>query len=183
VRPARGKSLIADAEINRGRCLNTHYDFAIRGFSLVEVLVAMMLIAVALVPAMQALQSGVEAAKIDLEFTQQAPTAKMEQVMARSFASLALAATGGLTTSSANSTTRIAYDPTVTLGFPLSAPLVTNVPIPAGPGFSDAEHDVFIDCINPSSGNSITSGACLNLLRIRVVSRITGQQLVSYKAQ
>ncbi len=149
------------------------------GFSLVEVLVAMLLIAVALVPALQALQSGVQAAKVDLQLTQQSPAAKMEQLLARSFSALALAATGGGLALSADSTVPIVeYNPSIALTFPLSP-----TGIPAGSGFSDAQFDVFIDCLDPANGTSLNNVACKNLLRIRVVAKNTNQQLISYKAQ
>lgn len=149
------------------------------GFSLVEVLVAMLLIVIALVPALQALQSGVLAAKIDIELTQQTPAAKMEQVLARSFAALALAATGGSTSSVGSNTTKIPeFDPTLTLGTNL-----TGQSLPAGAGFSDVQYNIYIDCLDPATGAAQTIGPCKNLLRVRVVSKTTGQQLVSYKAQ
>jgi prepilin-type N-terminal cleavage/methylation domain-containing protein len=148
------------------------------GFSLVEVLVAMLLIAVALVPALQALQSGVKAAKIDLTLTQETPTAKMEQLLARSFSSLALAAVSGGNAVGSSTVAIPAYDPSVALTNP--AP----VPIPPGPGFSDENYDVFIDCLDPATGATVASlGPCKNLLRIKVVAKDTPQQLVSYKAQ
>ncbi|MGB8857403.1 MAG: prepilin-type N-terminal cleavage/methylation domain-containing protein [Burkholderiales bacterium] len=150
-----------------------------QGFSLVEVLVSMLLIVVALVPALQALQSGVQAAKIDIEFTQQTPAAKMEQMLARSFAALALAATGGSTASVGSNTTKIPeFDPTLTLGTNL-----TSQSLPAGPGLSDDQYNIYIDCLDPATGATLIAGPCKNLLRIRVVSKTTGQQLVSYKAQ
>ena len=81
-----------------------------RGFSYVEVLVAMFILAIALVPAMQALQSGIQGAGIHQQTTQQhyALLARMEAMLAESYANLLTAAeTAG------NNSTPSSYSDTV----------------------------------------------------------------------
>jgi type II secretory pathway pseudopilin PulG len=78
-----------------------HNEQAQLGFSYVEVLVAMTLIAVALIPAMNALRVGVSAASVHEQETVRsfALTGRMEQVLSQSFADLdAAAATAGSAT-------------------------------------------------------------------------------------
>ncbi len=145
------------------------------GLSLVEVLVAMILIVVALVPALQALQAGVQAARIDVTFTQQTPTEIMEQVLARSYAALEVAVQSGGATGGSATTAIAPYDPAVALGSTLS-----SLPAPAGPGFSNSLYNVFLDCISATTG--LNTGTCNGLIRITVVSLTTGQQFTSYKA-
>ncbi len=73
------------------------------GFSYAEVLVATLLLAVSLVPALEALQTGILASSIDESLTRlhYHLTSKMEEVLAESFPALeaAEAAAGGAPTS------------------------------------------------------------------------------------
>ena len=64
------------------------------GFSYIEVIIAVFILAVAIVPAMEALQSGVQGAGIHQSLTQQhyAVTKRMEETMAESYSALLSAA-------------------------------------------------------------------------------------------
>ncbi len=66
-----------------------------RGLTLVEVLVSLVLLAILLVPAMQALQTGIAGSAIhgDLTSTQFRLSSRLEEMLAEPFASLADAAT------------------------------------------------------------------------------------------
>lgn len=78
-----------------------------RGFSYIEVLVATLLIAITLVPAIDALKPGIEASALHRQRAEQnfALLGKMEAVLAESFASLDSAATaaGAYTTATSYS--------------------------------------------------------------------------------
>ncbi len=65
------------------------------GFSLIEVLLATVILGIALVPAMNALRTGIKSTEIHQDFQDQHYhlMSKMEEVLAESFADLDLAAT------------------------------------------------------------------------------------------
>ena len=78
-----------------------------RGLSLVEVLIAIVLLGIVIVPAMQALQTGVTGSAVhgDLSTTSYRVTSRLEEVLAEPFHRLAAAAdaAGGPTTPSSYS--------------------------------------------------------------------------------
>jgi type II secretory pathway pseudopilin PulG len=127
-----------------------------RGFSYVEVLVAMFIIALTMVPAMDALQSGMQGAVIHQQSTQQhyALLNRMETMMAESYGSLLLAAeTAG------NSTTATSY----------SDPGGQTDRIVVYLSLYDADVDPFI-LIDPNTDgdNNIYTGDTARLLWIKV---------------
>jgi len=74
------------------RCINQRQHQS--GFSYIEVIIAVFILAVAIVPAMEALQSGVQGAGIHQSLTQQhyAVNKRMEETMAESYGELLSAA-------------------------------------------------------------------------------------------
>ncbi len=130
---------------------------AASGFAYVEVLVAMVLVVVALVPALEALQSGVRgsSALADIASRDASLRAKMEEVLAKPFDTLNAQTylTGGNTTSS------------------VSAALSD----PAG-----AERRIVI--LYRTDG-SIVSSADTGLLRVRVAWQAGGAALETLKAK
>ena len=147
------------------------------GFSYVEVLLAVILVAVTLVPALQALRIGITGAKTGLDMTASARALgnKMEELLARPYADLlgAAAATGN-----SSSTPVAAFDPNATLAYPLPAVA------PAGPGFTDTSFNVYVTMVDPATGLP-TAGVSpdLGLLLVRVSSPSSGQELVAYRAR
>ncbi len=65
------------------------------GFSLIEVLIAMVILAITLVPAMDAIRTGMKGAEVHQDFQEQHYhlMSKMEEVLAESFSDLDIAAT------------------------------------------------------------------------------------------
>ena len=78
----------------RSRAKNSTIDSCAWGFSYIEVLIATFLIAVSLVPAMEALQSGIQGSTIHKTFSEDRYqlVAKMESVLAEPFGFLDIAA-------------------------------------------------------------------------------------------
>jgi len=95
----------------RPRGKNSTIDFSARGFSYVEVLIATFLIAVTLVPAMEALQPGIQGSTIHKTYTEDRYqiAAKMESILAEPFGVLETAASAA-----GSATTPTSYSDTVT---------------------------------------------------------------------
>lgn len=149
----------------------------LRGVSYVEVLVAVFLVAVALVPALQALASGIQGTRIhdDLSRGMLPIVGKLEELLARPYPALQRAAISGGNAGGSTTVAIAAYNPTVALVFPLPAT------IPAGPGFSDAIYDVFLHSVDPASGTAAAIDT--GLLEIRVQLKAGGAALRVYKAR
>ena len=127
-----------------------------QGFSYVEVLVALFIITIALAPAMQALQSGIQGAGIHQQTTQQyyALLARMENLMAESYGNLLAAAQ-----SAGNAATASSY----------SDPAGQNNRIMVYLALYDADADPFIIADSNSDGdNNIYTGATADLLWLKV---------------
>jgi hypothetical protein len=150
---------------------------AARGVSYIEVLVAVFLVAVALVPALQAVASGLQGARVHADLSQgMAPiVAELEELLARPYPVLYRAAIAGGSAGGSATVAVAPYDPTVALVFPLPAT------IPAGPGFSDASYDVFIHSIDPATGAAAAGDS--GLLQIRIQARTGGATMRAYKAR
>ncbi len=109
------------------------------GFSYVEVLVASFLLAITLVPALEALQPGIQGTGIHQEYSEDyyQLTAKMEAVIAEPFYSLQAAAT-----TAASETTVSSYSDTVS--FTNGRQITRNVFLSAYDGDNaDADNDPF----------------------------------------
>jgi hypothetical protein len=148
-----------------------------RGVSYVEVLVSVFLLAIALAPALQAVTSGVLGARIHADLSQgMLPViGEIEELLARPYPVLYRAAISGGSAGGSATVAIAPYDPTVALVSPLPAT------IPAGPGYSDAGYDVFINSIDPSTGAAATTDT--GLLQIRVQPKSGAAGLVAYKAR
>ncbi|MDQ6681437.1 MAG: prepilin-type N-terminal cleavage/methylation domain-containing protein [Pseudomonadota bacterium] len=148
-----------------------------RGFSYVEVMVAVVLVAIALAPALQAVTSGIQGARIDADLSQgMLPVnGKMEELLARPYPALYRAAISGGSAGGSDAVAIAAFNPTAGLAFPLPAA------IPAGPGYSDPDFDVFISSIDPATGTA--AAADTGLVQIRVQAKSGGAALVAYKAR
>lgn len=148
-----------------------------RGLSYVEVMLASALIAVALAPALQAVTSGLQGARVHAGLSQGMPAVfgKMEELLARPYPALYRAAIAGGSAGGSATTAIAAFDPALPLAFPLSAT------VPAGPGFSDSDVDVFIHSVDPNTGAAAATDT--GLLQIRVQAKVGGQTVRSYKAR
>lgn len=139
-----------------------------RGVSYVEVLVAVALIAVALVPALNAVTAALPGSRVHLQLAGgMAPVhGKMEELLARPYPVLLRAAASGGSPGGSTTVAIAVYNPAVALAYPLPA----NVP--PGPGYSDADFDVFIAAIDPTTG--ATAAADTGLLQLRVQAKAAG---------
>ncbi len=138
-----------------------------QGFSYVEVLVATFILAVAIVPAMEALQSGIQGAAVHESLTQQhsAITTKMENMLSEPYASLLSAAQAA-----GNANTPSSY----------SDPAGSADRVLVFVALYDADADPFtlIDPNNDGDSN-IYTGDSSNLLWLRVAVEGTEQSLQS----
>jgi hypothetical protein len=149
--------------------------FRRRDFGVVylEVVVAMVILLIALVPAMQALQSV--PAAIDKDMSVRAGKdaellkAKMEQLLARPVAELRFATNNCPNTA----TQRIVRPPTN-----------TTPSFDPGVGFSDDDFDVFLTCtIFPGGAFQTTSGAPMQALLVKVQRKASGREMLAYVAR
>lgn len=148
-----------------------------RGLSYIEVMISVFLLSIALAPALQAVTSGVQGASVHAGLSQgMLPgNGKIRELLARPYPVLYRAAISGGSAGGSATTAIAPYDPNVTLVSPLPAT------IPAGPGFSDATYDVFINSIDPSTGAAAASDT--GLVQIRVQPKDGSAGLVAYKAR
>ena len=126
-----------------------------QGFSLVEVLVAITLLMIMIVPAMNALTEGVLASRIHGDQADAARKLqnKMEEILARSFTKLDVEALG------ANSSA------TTPLTFPTANPATEM----DDSGYSDASYDVSIfRCSKNAANNMVPDNASSTLLCIQI---------------
>ncbi len=138
-----------------------------QGFSYVEVLVATFILAVAIVPAMEALQSGIRAAAVHETLTQQhfAITTTMENMLSEPYGSLLSAAQ-----TTANANTPSSYsDP---------AGQADRVVVFLALYDADADPFTLLDPNNDGDSN-IYTGDTSNLLWLRVAIEGTEQSLQS----
>ena len=142
-----------------------------QGFSYIEVLVAMFIIAIALVPAMEALQSGIQGAGIHQQTTQQhyLLLSRMENLMATSYGDLLIAAeTAG------NATTPSSY----------SDPAGQSERIIVYLSLYDADADPFtIADPDTDADNNIYTGDTANLLWIKVQLENSAYEFESLRSQ
>ena len=142
-----------------------------QGFSYIEVLVAMFIIAIALVPAMEALQSGIQGAGIHQQTTQQhyLLLSRMENLMATSYGDLLLAAeTAG------NATTPSSY----------SDPAGQSERIIVYLSLYDADADPFtIADPDTDADNNIYTGDTANLLWIKAQLENSAYEFESLRSQ
>ena len=124
------------------------------GFSYVEVLIASMLVAVCLAPALQSLQTGVMASSVlnDSAGTGLSLRGKLEEVLGRPYAVLDFAAN------------RAASSATVAVSSPRNA---ANPGVDPGAGYSDSNYLVYIYRFDGSALSASDTG----LLRVQVVDR------------
>lgn len=136
-----------------------------QGFSYIEVLVAMMLIAITLVPAMDALQTGILSADIHqtLAVEHYARLKKMEGLQTEPFTNLLTAAKAV-----ANSTTATSYSDAVGIA---NRSLVYIA-------LYDADANPFtITDANTDNDNDVYTGNTANLLWVKVVTENSAQGL------
>ena len=124
------------------------------GFLYLEVILATILVAVALVPAIDALRTGIDASAIDAASPSpnQPLYAKAEEVLGRPYAVLDFAAN------------RAASSATVAVSSPRDA---ANPGLDPGPGYSDTNFLVYIFRFDGTAATSTDTG----LLRVKVVDR------------
>ncbi len=142
-----------------------------RGFSYVEVLVATLVLSIAIVPAMEAIQSGIQASVIHESLTQQhfALIKRMEEVQAEAYENLLNAAQ-----TASNSTTPSSY----------SDPAGQKDRVLVFLALYDADADPFtlVDPDNDGDGD-IYSGDTSNLLWLRVTLENSAQSLETLLAR
>jgi type II secretory pathway pseudopilin PulG len=134
------------------------------GFSLAEVLVAITLLMIMIVPAMNALSEGVLVAKIHQDEAGRVREIqnKMEEILARSFSKLDNEALG----KNSSDTTAIS--------FPLAT--VSSPPNPMDDsGYSDSKYDVYIfRCAKNASNTLILNNSSLALLCVQIKQKSSG---------
>jgi prepilin-type N-terminal cleavage/methylation domain-containing protein len=141
-----------------------------QGFSYVEVLVAMFILAIAIVPAMEAIQSGIQGAGIHESLTRQhyAVIKCMEEVQAKSYGDLLNAAqTAGNATTASNSFDTECKQTEQVLVFLALYDADDTVPIDLSNPDIDGNPFTFVDSDIDSDGD-IYTGDTSNLLWLRV---------------
>jgi len=140
-----------------------------QGFTYIEVIIAMFILAVAIVPAMEALQTGIQGASIHQSLTQQhyAVTKRMETMMAEPFGALLSAA-------------QVASNATTPTSFSDTAGPADRVVVFAALYDADADPFTLVDADNDGDGD-IYTGDTANLLWLHVEIENTAVAVESLK--
>ena len=148
-----------------------------RGLSYVEVMIAVVLLAAALAPALQAVTSGLAGARVHrgLAGGMTPVFGKMEELLARPTQCCSVPPSAA----EAPAAARRRRSPPTTRRRRSSSPLPATVP--PGPGYSDPGFNVYIHSVDPTTGAVANSDT--GLLQVRVTAVSDGETLTSYKAR